>query len=261
MNAGRAVFAAAFFCLAAFPHSAPAQEAAGPLPRRMPIAVGEWAPFTGEALPSKGMLCTVATEAFRRLGVEVDYKFYPWTRNLAVLKAGDAWGSFAWFLTPERRNDFDFVEEPLYVSKGYLFYSRANPRIPPGLDYAALSDLKGYRFGGARGYFYERVFAEGGYDAVLADSIENAFRMLEAGRVDFIIEGASSAADLERRLFPGRTGLFGHLPRPYTEDPMFVLVSRAYPGREAVSSRFSRELALMKADGSYRRILDSYPGQ
>jgi len=230
---------------------------AEPRAREVHLAEGEWEPFVGEALPSYGPVSQVVTTVLGRLGYRPVFSFYPWKRALGMLDAGLAWASFPWFVTSEREAQYLVVREPVWYSRSYLYYQRDNPRLaalPPDLG---LEDLRPYTLGGVRGYFYEALYREGGYSYVLSTDVYQAFSMLAAGRVDFVMEDESVARNAIARVAPGREASFCRLLRPYNEMPMYVLVSPSYPGAAAIAAAFESELRLYKKTAEYEALLEA----
>ena len=153
------------------------------------IAIGEWAPYTGKDLPNYGICSEIAAEVLSTMGVDYEFKFCPWERALKETEEGIVWGTFPWFYVQERIPSYFYSNEVLWNSRTMLFFHKSNPNINKGnIEFDTLEDLKEYKFGGARGYFYDELYQEGGYKHELTVSIDNALQMLASDRVYFIIE-------------------------------------------------------------------------
>ena len=44
------------------------------------LATGEWEPFQGKKLKHEGPATRIVVNAFKQVGIEVNLKYYPWTR-------------------------------------------------------------------------------------------------------------------------------------------------------------------------------------
>ena len=223
------------------------------------LAIGEWSPYTGENLPGYGVAAEIVTEALERMDVDYEYRLVPWERALVMTENGDAWGTFPWFYTQERAAKYLYSREPVWRSTTRLFYHRKNPKfvgeVPEGKE---LEDLKAYDFGGVYGYFYEEIYRTGGYRYYLTNNIEDAMKLLHRHRVDIVMEDDAVGMDTLRRLFPDEVKDFATLPFAYNEENMLMIASPHYPNSQELLDRFDSEIAQMKEDGTYKRILEEH---
>ncbi|MCJ8168252.1 substrate-binding periplasmic protein [Atopomonas sediminilitoris] len=70
------------------------------------IAIGEWPPFIGSALPGYGPVVQVINEAYAEVGVRTRLGFYPWKRSLQMARQGKWLATAVWGLTPKRERAF-----------------------------------------------------------------------------------------------------------------------------------------------------------
>ena len=82
-------------------------------------------PYMGEKLPEKGMLAALVTEAFRREGFTVKYKFLPLKRLYTVLDDGEIDGAVGAPVSAQRKTAF-LYSAPLY-RVNYNFFARNKP--------------------------------------------------------------------------------------------------------------------------------------
>ena len=59
------------------------------------FAVGEWAPYIGEALPDKGPHAKRVSDVFSGAGYDVKFEFTPWKRASESTKRGDLPATFS----------------------------------------------------------------------------------------------------------------------------------------------------------------------
>ena len=225
------------------------------------IAIGEWAPYTGEDLPNYGICSEIAAEVLNSMGVDYEFKFCPWERALKETEEGMVWGTFPWFYVEERLSSYYYSSEELWNSRVMLFYHKSNPNINGGnIVFDELEDLKPYKFGGARGYFYEEIFKKGNYRYELTVSIDNALQMLASDRVDFVMEDEGAGFDSIKRLFPNDVEDFGTLEKPYREEKMYLMVSKKYPNGEEYLKKFDEALKRFKESSKYKKIMEQHGG-
>ena len=215
------------------------------------MATGDWAPFTGEKLPSQGVCVAVVRAACKAGGLTEDTKFYPWVRCEAMVKSGEAFATFPYQMTDERRAKYA-GSEPIIVAKSKIFYCSG---VGKDIQWTSLKDFQKYRMGDVNGYWYTEAFTQNGIKADLANGSDLAFKMLQSGRFDYLIENELVGLETIKTLFPGETDKFKTLEKPYDESPFVLMVSRTYPNSEEILKKFNAGLAAIRQDGTYQDIL------
>jgi len=74
------------------------------------IANGEWAPYQSEDLERDGVVSDIVKQAFALQGVSVEYKFFPWKRNMDLAKHGVVDGSIMWAKRGAREEYFVYSD-------------------------------------------------------------------------------------------------------------------------------------------------------
>ncbi len=120
---------------------------AGADEKKVTLANIEYPPFAGKKLKHGGFLTEIATQAFKREGYTVDYKYVPWARGLKGTKEGAYDGLCVAWYRPEREQWFIF-SKPMPASE-IVFFKRKGADISFSGDYEA---LKPYSIGVVRGY-------------------------------------------------------------------------------------------------------------
>lgn len=208
----------------------------------IPLATGEWAPFTTQQQPDKGFVTRLVNDVFSRMGVEADVSFYPWKRCYSMVLAGAAWGAFPYSWTEERASEVLF-SDPISYSDTAWFHVDA----PPLEHYEKLEDMKGVRIGGVAGYFYEEALRKANLEVEFAPDEVSIFRMLLAGRVDVVIMNQLVAQRIIREHFPAQGGRVSMLSGLYSRDKLRMIVSPAYPDARNLLEAFNA--ALREAGG------------
>lgn len=107
---------------------------------------GEWPPYLSKHLPEYGFASHVVTRAFDKVGLDVEYEFYPWQRSYEYAKSGSdlhgrKWhGTLVWTKTENRQEVF-YYSDPVIEAEDVLFYRKDNP-----IDWQDKKDLKGRVF-------------------------------------------------------------------------------------------------------------------
>ena len=111
------------------------------------LLTGEWPPYTSKSELKGKMAEAIVSEAFKLEGVTVKYEYYPWKRSYRSAKEGFGAGTFPWYKSEQRENDFIVTKEPLLKVKNVFFHLKS-------LDFQweSYEDLKKYSIGGTIGY-------------------------------------------------------------------------------------------------------------
>lgn len=221
------------------------------------ITNGEWPPFTSRRLPHGGPLSQIVTEAFERVGITVEYGYFPWKRAYEYARSGVWHGSVAWDKVPEHQRDFVMSDPIVHVDK-VLFYRTSAP-----IDWRKLEDLAHLRLGSTAGYSYGEAWDTAVRNGMLRVEIvtldEQNFRKLLKNHLDAV------AMDLDVGLYLLRTA-FSQLqaesityhPRRLSRAPICLALSRKNPESPALIERFHHGLADLRAQGRYDEHLREY---
>jgi len=87
-------------------------------------------------------------------------------------------------------------------------------------------------------------------------SFPNAAMMVVAGRVELTLEDEWTARYILEHDLKDERHKLEFLPQPLSENPLYILVSRANPRHAQIIEDFNRELRLMREDGSYDAFMD-----
>jgi polar amino acid transport system substrate-binding protein len=175
----------------------------------------------------------------------------PWPRALAMVMRGERDALFSAFHDAERAKLCHYPDEPLGYSRWLLFVRAADVGR---LRFTALADLEGHRIGVQRGAtltpeFWDFLHRHGNYEEVSSD--ETSFRMLAAGRIDFVATTQSNG----ERLLPA-LGLAGQivplLTRNIREDGLYIIFNKQRIAPEFVA-RFSATLVALKQTEEFRQ--------
>lgn len=228
MGAAKIFFVVFFICACLTP--AQAQKA-------IPLATGEWAPFTSRSLPGQGPVSELVRKVFSQMGREAEISFYPWNRCYEMVLSGAAWGAFPYSWTEGRADEVLFSDTISYSDSGWFFVGS-----PPVERYERLEDMKGLRIGGIAGYFYEEAFSKARLEVEYAPDEESVLKMLLAGRVDVAIMNVLVAGNIIRKQFPDKADGIFMLDGLYSRNKLRMIVSPSYPGARELLESFNEAL-------------------
>jgi polar amino acid transport system substrate-binding protein len=223
-------------------------------PTVLVIATSELPPYVS-ANAKDSFLTELLPEVGKEMGVTFQFRFMPWPRCEIAVDELQAWASMPYVRTPERDQKFLF-SEPLYAKRTVLFYySPTNQGYPR--TFATLGDLKRYKMGGVRSYYYEALFAEAGMILELAGNEESSFKKLRAGRVDMVPAVDVVGWDVIRKTFPPEERENFHvLDTPLAVGHNHLMTSRNYPQAELLMERFNQALAKVRRNGVYKQVAE-----
>jgi len=221
------------------------------------ITNGEWPPFTSQHLPHGGPLSHIVSEAFKQVGVTVEYGYFPWKRAYDYARSG-AWdGSVGWARNAAHRKDFVMSEPVIHVDK-VLFYRKAAP-----IGWLRVEDLKRWRLGATAGYSYGDEWDNAVRNGVLrVETVtldaQNLRKLLD-NRLDAVAMELDVGLYLLRTAFvPRQSEQITYHPRNLGRTPISLALSRQSPASGALIERFNRGLALLQASGRLDDILAGY---
>jgi polar amino acid transport system substrate-binding protein len=209
-----------------------------------------------------------ATEVLRRvfavMGQEASFEEFPWSRALKMVFRGERDAAYPALYTNERARFCYFPEEPLLASVKWVFFVRAadTERLRfSSFDNLAGHDiaLRGALLGGLRDTAVSPElgnFVRQHRNFIETDTAEAAFRMLEAGRVDYAV----ATVEQGTRLI-GSMGLYGKVEplssRSLNEAGMYIIFSKARVSPSFVNA-FSHALKQFKQTEEFQEMYRTF---
>ena len=217
------------------------------------IAGSVWPPYIVDQGAEKGAATKLVSEILKRAGYKTDITIETWPRTLEGTSVGiyDVIIS-AWY-TKKRDAQFQFTD-PYFVNT-ILFVKRKDSPI----KFQSYQDLKGLVIGVVNGYAYGDEFDNAREILKLpSDHLIQNLLKLQQGRIDLTLGDKWVVRDQLTEYFPNAIKEFEFLGNPVASRTLHAAVSRANPQHEKIVKDFNKALKAMKADGSYKKILDTY---
>ncbi|PYM11106.1 MAG: hypothetical protein DMD81_27910 [Candidatus Rokuibacteriota bacterium] len=244
------LLAAAFAVFAAL---SPTPSAAAPLR----LVTDQWVPYENLSdAGAPGFSTEVLKGVFAAMKQEVSFEEFPWARAAQMVFRGERDGIFTAFYNDERARYCHFPTEPLARDKWIFFVRTADVGR---LRFASFDDLLGHDIAVLRGAaispeFWD--FARRHARVVETASDEANFRMLEAGRVEYVVASFVNGTRLIASL--GFAGKVAPLPESsLKEDDLYVIFSKQRIAAAFVT-QFSNTLRRFKQTGAFRAIYRKY---
>ena len=218
--------------------------------QKLRLVADAWPPFTDATLINGGLATDIVSTALARAGYASEFQQVPWAR--ALLGVGE--GRYdvlvnAWY-SEDRTRFGQFSGE--YLVNRVRFLKRKDAPI----EYNNLQQLHTYPIAVVRGYAYSAAFdGDTQLQKVPVHNFVMAVRMLAAQRVRLTLEDEYVARYYLSRESPRVRNAVEFLPKPLSENSLHILVSLKNPEHAQIVAGFDREIAKMKADGSYERLM------
>ena len=212
-------------------------------------------PFSAYHLPQNGLGPFLVSKILEASGKKVIRGFRPWKRAYRETLQGKYDAVLPYTETANRRQDFLF-SEPVFKVNSYIFVRAESP-----ISAQSLSALKGKKYcnplGFADGRPIETMETAGDLTRVSPSTLENCFKMLAAGRVDFIKTNPHVA-----QYMSGNHGLSQEAFRALTfvvdTESLHVIVPRMHPAGEALIETFNHGYSRMRQAGRINELSDAY---
>jgi polar amino acid transport system substrate-binding protein len=205
----------------------------------------------------------VLRRVFAAMGQEATFENLPWSRALMMVFRGERDAVYPAMYTNERARFCYFPEEPLLASKWVFFVRAADTER---LRFSSLDDLAGRDIamrGALLGALRDTAvspelgnFVRQHRNFIETDTAEAAFRMLEAGRVDYAVAAFNTGMRLIGSM--ELSGKVEPLPsRSLNEAGLYVIFSKARVSPSFVNA-FSHVLKQFKQTEEFREIYRAF---
>src|SRR6201998_1894812 len=152
------------------------------------LVTDQWIPYENLSdAEAPGFSTEVLKRVFAAMGQEASFEEFPWARGAGLVFRGERDAIFTAFRNDERERFCYFPSEPLARDK-WVFFVRAADAGK--LKFSSFDDLVGHDIAVLRGAaispeFWDFVRQHRNFVETASD--EGNFRMLEAGRVDYVV--------------------------------------------------------------------------
>ncbi len=154
------------------------------------VSIDEYKPFTSEYLTDNGVDCRITREAFKIMGVAVEFKYFPTARTYMMAEQGYVDATLPWAKRKGREKKFVYSDAIREADIEHFYYRKSNP-IKWNSSQQDYSQLKGLRIGAVIGYNYGERFQDAEKKGVIVverlPTLKNNFKKLFAGKIDIVI--------------------------------------------------------------------------
>lgn len=215
------------------------------------VATSTWPPYVDKNLEKNGLAIHIAMTALERAGYAPVLKIESWPRTLQGVNVGVYDVIAAAWHSDERARAFTF-SKPYLVNQIKFIKRKGTP-----FQFNSLADLKGRSIGIVHDYAYGAEFDQaGGLIKISTNHVIQNLLRLSQGQIDLTL-GDERVLRHELRQYLSHTkDQFEILPKPLSENGLHIAVSKKNPDHEKIAAAFDKEIGKMKADGTYKAILE-----
>ncbi len=218
------------------------------------ILTGEWAPYVSETMEEGGPTAQIVSAALTAVGHTASFEYVPWKRTEAMTQKGKYVATFPWSATDDFKKTC-FLSTPLAFQNMVFFYMKDKHS---GWDYTDLEDLKQYKIGGSQGYSYVQIFEEAGIKASYAPTVENSFKKLIYGRIDFLPESQLVGWKTVKDGFAADAEKIASSKTPLFSKPLYLMISQTHEDGKELHTAFEKGFSIIQENGIYKQIVEKF---
>ena len=209
-----------------------------------------WPPFLDPDHPQQGVAITIAREALKTQGHDLEFTFVPWARALDGVKTGDFDVLIGTWWTQER-TEFLMYSEPYLTNQIKFIKRKGDP-----FEFEGLDSLAGKTVGTVRGYGYGDDFANtDSFTRSPAARLITNVRKVANDRLDLALEDELVARSLIAKEDPALIEKVEFTENALSSEGLHVTSGLANSRHAMIIEAFNKGLETIKANGTFDRIL------
>ncbi|MCP3921213.1 MAG: amino acid ABC transporter substrate-binding protein [Desulfobacterales bacterium] len=215
------------------------------------IVTFNWKPYVGKELKHNGVHAYIVREAFKRVGISVNFDFYPWKRAYKMALYGKAFLICASDVK-ERRKIFIY-SDPYDNAASYLIGLKRK-------EYNGSKKFKNKYIGVLRGHYLVKFLQKKGAKIIEVNKDISNLRNLIIGRLDFVAMSKIPAIYIVKNNSEINLPLdkFVFYEPPLRDNPVHLIGHKDMVNSEEVILKFNKGLTQIKKDGTYNSIMAEF---
>ncbi|SCK18475.1 ABC transporter substrate-binding protein [Vogesella sp. LIG4] len=207
-------------------------------------------PFVDATQPKQGISLQIVRAAYATQGYDIEMHFVPWARAINAVKDGEydilpnAWWT-------QERTAFLLYSAPYLKSEIKFIKRKGDP-----FEYRGLESLNGKTVGIVRGYGYGDAFLKAtNFTRPEVATVMQNIKKLLLGRIDLTLEDEIVVRSIIKHDAPELQQLIEFTQNPLSIQELHVTSGLKNPRHQAIVDAFNKGLAIIKANGTYDKIL------
>lgn len=232
----------------------------GQAAERLLICLMEYPPLMGSDIKNYGISPSIATAAFRQVGIDVDYAFFPTSRAFKTAREGKC-DALLGFVYSEERAKLFLYSDTVFKAPLLLFHLETL-----NFDWNAIEDLRGLTIGTTIDNYYGDAFHDALEKGVLKtdespkDLLQ--YEKLLWGRIDLFPMNLYTGYYMVHENFsPEEISKITHHLRPLKTSEYHLLFPKALEESSARVRLFNSGLKELQDSGEYTKIIEECKGR
>ncbi|MCP4023227.1 MAG: amino acid ABC transporter substrate-binding protein [Desulfobacteraceae bacterium] len=214
-------------------------------------------PFTTDTMEKKGIEPEIVSAVFKNMGMDANYKFLPAARVYETAKAGKSAGIVGWVWSEERAKSFYYTDEIMRAPLVFFHLKTFD------FGWQTMDDLKEIPIGTVlKNYYGPKFHQAADTKKISIYEIRNektAYKTLLGGRIKLLpVNQYVGYGSVKESFGQKAVEKITHHPRPLKTSVYHLLLSKSYPGNDALVKRFNQGLSAIKKSREYDKIIGSY---
>jgi polar amino acid transport system substrate-binding protein len=216
----------------------------------------DYPPFYSNTLKDGGPLVAIVRAALEKVGLKLKITYMPWKRAVSQSFKGKFDALFGCLHTAERAKNLLFSSPILsyanrfHIPKDSLFTWDKSK---------GLKGLSARKICLIRGYSIDPEFDKADYLIKQeVDALPQCMAMMEKKRVDMIIENSLTYNYEFKKAYPNKPQNYKLVGPALKTVSLFVGFSKKRPNHKEMVSKLNEGLRLIKEDGTFKKIVDSF---
>jgi polar amino acid transport system substrate-binding protein len=219
------------------------------------LATGEWAPYSGSALPRNGLASAIVSAVFQRMGYEPRYRFMPWVRTEESTLLNDSnrgvRAAFPYARDEQRGANFYYSDPILTIPLRVFFNAGTNPS---GATIAQIGDLQRVKVVPISGYRYAPEVQRFVDARKPVENTAAAFELLLTSPEPLVVIEAPRVAEEALNGDLARSAQrIAHAPL-VIPSPIHLIASKRNPNNLGLIRDFNQHLDALRRDGTLDQI-------
>lgn len=221
------------------------------------LSTWDFAPYSGEERPSRGMTTEIIKKAFKEVGYTAKISFLPWKRGVQNTLHHEITGTFPYVKDAERKELFYF-SDPMYSAKVRFFVNnKFNRKYEKDEDLLGLTICLplGYSAGEIQRFLDKKIFT-----VYSPPDAKRCFEALTIGRVDVYSVNELTGWKTIDELY-GNRKKFRTIGKVLQINDYYLIIAKSYPNAEKIIEEFNQGLKLLKEKQLYQEIIMKHLGK
>ncbi len=215
----------------------------------------DFKPFTDESLPNGGIYTEMVKFIFKEMGYETEFEFLPWKRGYMVTEMGEFIATFPYNKNEKRAKVFMF-SKPLISYKEHFFVKKDSSF--QFTSFGALNNVTYCLPLGHNSADIQKALDDGRVTVERPPNYSNCFKMIKAGRADFISINPFVGWDTISNLF-GHKSDFRSIPiEDMPVSSLHMMFSKNHPKGKKILKQFDQKLGELEKQGVIQEKFKQY---